>query len=423
MSTSQAIPSSPSSRSSNPLPASGTFVDARYEIVRSIARGSSAEILEARHIHTRRGVVIKMLVRDRIVKSDSVARMMREAKALGALRHPSIIGIHDAGVCKQYGPYLVLDKLEGRSLDGLLATRGHLSPGQLVTVLKGVAAGLAEAHKKGLVHRDIEAGHVFIAHDSGGEVVQILDFGSVGEMTPQSGKTLTLVGEQGVAEHLAPEQLADPRLVDPRSDVYSLGMLGLTCLGVGAVALFQARRERRRVRFVTGQRPDLPPLLVDLLDDMVALSADERPATGEAVLQRVNALGVPAVEVLGYAGASADARGVTGNVVDAPRRRHVRAPYATPVRILGAEAPIDGRSEDISESGLLVVTRGIAHVHDEVTVRFALPTSGRIVSVGARAKWRREHEERTAIGFEIMQLEPAAAAEIARYTTFFSQDS
>ncbi len=429
MSTSEIIPISKSPKSITMTFPIGTFVDSRYEILRPIARGGMGEIVEARHTQTGRLVVLKLLRRELAGRTDVLARIRREAKALGAIQHPNVITIFDAGFCEKNGPFLVLEKLDGRSLDGLLTARGFLGVDAAMTIFRGLAMALAEVHRQGFVHRDMKPGNVFIASSRiAGETVKLLDFGVVGQLTATTDKRLTLVGDLlGTLGYMAPEQLADITLADPRSDLYSLAIVVLECLGVGLDRLSQVRRDRHPAHALLAGRSDIPPKVLELLDDMLALVPSERPPSAEAVLNRLEGQGHPPTQVLGYAPpnpirdtptscepASARAKPQPAEA----RRRALRAPYITPVRIIGSGDQIDGRTEDISASGVLVVARGEVTVEGPVIVRFALPTTGRVVAVQASPKWTREQSGRTAIGLEFLNLDPVAAEAIQSYVRF-----
>ena len=429
MSTSDALPHSKSPRSVSTTFPIGTFVDARYEILRPIARGGMGEIVEARHTQTGRLVVLKLLRRELMGRTDVLARLRREAKALGAIQHPGVITIFDAGFCEKNGPFLVLEKLDGRALDGLLTARGSLGVDAAMTIFRALATALSEVHRQGYVHRDMKPSNVFIASSRvGGEAVKLLDFGVVGELTHGTDKRLTLVGDLlGTLGYMAPEQMADITLADPRSDLYALAVVVLECLGVGLDRVSQVRRAPRPATALLTERKDVPRQAVQLLDDMLAMNPGERPSSADAVVARLDGLGHPPTQVLGYMPPAGIRESPTQcepaslRAKPAPveaRRKQLRAPYITPVRIIGANEQIDGRTEDISASGLLVVARGELKLEGPVIVRFALPTTGRVVAVQASPKWAREQSGRTAIGLEFLNLDPVAAEAIQSYVRF-----
>jgi len=408
---------------------SGAIIDSRYEVLRPVARGKACEVFEVRHLHTGRAVALKLLRHDHPDKAAGSARIAREASALGAVQHPAVVGILDSGCCRHVGPFVVLDKLDGRSLDGLLAARGYLEVAAVVAMMRTLTMALAEVHRQGFVHRAIHPSNVFIASSRvSGETIQLLDFGSVGDLTSRSGKSLTPIEDvDSMNDFLAPEQIADPYLADPRADLYSLAMVVAVALGAGHEQLFQARNERLRAHTVLAHKSDIPAHVIDLLDDMLAPSMVDRPWSGEAVLERLGkadrASGSP---LLAYKSAAPDEDRPTlcepasrrAKVSGRESRRHLRAPYITPARIVGNAKRVDGRTEDISASGLLVVVRGEVSLEGSVTVRFALPTTGRVVAVEALLKWQRQHSGLTAVGLEFVGVDRSTADAIETYAQY-----
>ena len=105
----------------------GETVDTRYELRRLIAHGGMGLVFEAAHKFTRRAVALKLLPDDLRAQKEARGRLLREAHALTAVRHPGFVEVLDAGVCANHGPYVVLEMLEGRTLDGILTARRRLS--------------------------------------------------------------------------------------------------------------------------------------------------------------------------------------------------------------------------------------------------------------------------------------------------------
>ncbi len=419
---------SPAGRSSSAIFGPGTLVDGRYEIVRPIDRGGRCEIVEGRHLHTGRAVVLKLLRRDEQNRPEAARRLEREATVLGAIDHPGVVNVSDAGVCKVNGPYLVLEKLDGRSLEGLLTARGALRPEAVLTMLRQVVIALGEVHRRGYVHRDIRPGNVFVASSRvGGEAVHLLNFADSADVTRIDQPWAVLDLSLDPTGFKAPEQLGNPTLADPRSDLYALGVLAVASLGIGCDQLAHGRRDLCRATALLGDRSDLPPALLEILDSLLAFSPADRPQSAEAVLEALGKMGEPPVHILGYLTAEAEKHDAsrfqpvgTAPRSDAPRRRHMRAPYITPVRILGEMGQIDGRSEDISSSGMLVVTRELVELEGIATVRFALPTTGRVVAVQVSPKWKRARSGRTAIGLEFVDIDPIAAQAIEDYARYMA---
>src|SRR5262249_9310614 len=127
---------------------------------------------------TGRAVAIKLLTPEHVHLPESRERLQREAHALSLARHPGVVAALDAGEEVEGGPYLVMELLEGRSLDGILAVRGQITVAEALYVGQQIGAAVAVVHGRGLIHRDIKPSNIFIAKDDDGrEVAKVLDFG------------------------------------------------------------------------------------------------------------------------------------------------------------------------------------------------------------------------------------------------------
>src|SRR5215472_4938925 len=135
----------------------GDVIDHRYELRRDLGRGAGGVVFEACHTFTGRTVALKLVAPDvpRNMVGEMRARLLREARALAVLRHPGIVEVLDGGVTSDGTPYLVMEKLEGRTLEGLLTTRGKLSCEDAVATVLQLCDALDVAHRAGVVHRDV----------------------------------------------------------------------------------------------------------------------------------------------------------------------------------------------------------------------------------------------------------------------------
>jgi TolB-like protein len=198
-----------------------------YEIVAPIGVGGMGEVYRARDTRLGRDVAIKVLPAEFAADPERLRRFEQEAKAVAGLDHPNILAIHDVGT-HQGAPYIVTELLEGESLRERLQD-GAIPVRKAVEIAVQVAQALAAAHEKGIVHRDIKPGNVFVTRDCR---VKLLDFGIAKLLVPRSPaepERATTVVEGtaagttlGTAGYMSPEQLrGEP--VDHRSDIFSLG--------------------------------------------------------------------------------------------------------------------------------------------------------------------------------------------------------
>jgi serine/threonine-protein kinase len=413
-------------------------LDGRYRLRREIARGGQAVVFEAEHQVIGARVAVKTLIRAALDLPDTHARLIREARILGAVRHPNVVAIHDAGTCAAYGPYLVLEMIEGRPLDGILLTRQRLPVGQAVAILVQLCDALTEVHRHSIVHRDVKPGNVLIASTPAGDRVRLIDFGVTTEVADGNGsndqvRKLTKSGEiLGTVEYMAPEQLMGTSVTDARSDVYAAGVVLYECL-TGEVP-YSGPPTVVMANMIGGTRPgplrakrdDVPRSLEIVVFKALEIDPSKRYAScAEFARAMVASCGqaVPAIELLDVRDDRSGARqassaAATQGEPDAGsrRRNYARAPYVSPGRILmpnGQSA--DGRTEDISEGGLLMVMEGACGDGQRVRVRLVVPVSGRVVELEGVTKWIKTRRNQLAIGVEFISAAEDVRADIRTY--------
>jgi serine/threonine-protein kinase len=207
----------------------GTVLDGRYELVGHLASGGMGAVFQARHVHLRKDVAVKVLRPELSASGDLVERFRREAEITSALDHENLVHVTDFGRSESGLLFLVMDLLVGESLFDRLRRERVLRPSQAVAVLGQVCAGLEAAHAHGVVHRDLKPENVFLARGAGGrEVVKLLDFGIAKFARSTDGGTQDGM-VVGTPEYLSPEQ-AMGLAVDARADLYTVGLLAFRML-------------------------------------------------------------------------------------------------------------------------------------------------------------------------------------------------
>jgi len=398
------------------------MVDRRYQVRREIARGGMGVVYEAVHQLLEETVALKVLTSQARHQRGAEQRFAREALALSRARHPGVVGVRDAGICEFAGPYLVLDRLEGRTLDGLLAARTRLPLASVLALATELGTSLTHAHRCGVVHRDVKPANVFIVASQAQERAVLLDFGIAHVVGLDDGVScrLTRAGEVlGTPEYIAPELLIDDGAPTPRSDVYALAVLLYECLSGelpftgSTMQLMSAHLVDKPARPLRDLCPELPAFIDAAI--MRALSRDpvQRPVTPSELASLLNAnQGAPALHLLSDPSSP--------EVGGASRRQFARAPYGSPVRLDLGDRVVDGRTEDISEGGALVLGATTPSEGHEVTIRIPLPTSGRVALLRATTKWVRTRRGTHALGVEFIDLTAEARTDIARYVTLMS---
>jgi serine/threonine-protein kinase len=202
-----------------------------YVILELLGKGGMAKVYKARHVLLNEIRAIKFLRPELRERQECVARFHREAQIMVQLRNKHLVMLYEFGTVGQDLLFLVMEYLEGETLRKRLRRTSWLPAGDAVRIVQQVALGLSEAHKHGIVHRDISPDNIQIVQEAGEEIAKVIDFGIAKNLIASGGgkitQTMKLVGK---AEYVAPEQISLPvgedakDAVDHRADIYSLGI-------------------------------------------------------------------------------------------------------------------------------------------------------------------------------------------------------
>jgi len=205
------------------------ILDGRYQLEKRLGQGGMGVVYKARHIFLKTAHAIKIILPDLVGNDPNlVTRFRQEALAAAAIRHQNIIAVTDFGVVRGTMPFLVMEFVQGRSLQDIMAEEGAMSPLRAFELMQPICSGIAAAHRQGIVHRDLKPLNVMICDDlPTSEAVKILDFGLAkiksGELLGSFIAAQT-TGLMGSPFYMAPEQWSDEP-PDARADVYSLGVM------------------------------------------------------------------------------------------------------------------------------------------------------------------------------------------------------
>src|SRR5215831_3772316 len=216
----------------------GKALDGQYQIEAMLGKGGMGAVYRARHILLGDRVAIKVLPPEMRSNTEWLRRFQREGQAARRFRHPNAVTVYDLRTSADGTIYLVMEYVEGNTLDVELKKRGKFTPAEAVTVLTPVMSVLNAAHAMGVVHRDLKPENIMIGKPStGGEpVVKLLDLGiaklrEVAGSEPTGSTNLTVAGQMlGTPYYMSPEQWGDlpndgnPE-IDGRADIYSLGVV------------------------------------------------------------------------------------------------------------------------------------------------------------------------------------------------------
>jgi tRNA A-37 threonylcarbamoyl transferase component Bud32 len=254
----------------------------QYEIQEVVGHGGMGIVFKARDTKLQRVVAVKVLAPELAANATARKRFLREAQAAAAVSHDQIVTIH--AVEETPLPYLVMEFIDGQSLQEKLDRDGPLEVKEILRIGRQIAAGLAAAHAQGLIHRDVKPANILL--QNGIQRVQITDFG-LARAVDDVGLTHTgLI--TGTPQYMSPEQ-AQGKSIDQRSDLFSLGsVLYAMCTGSSP---FRAETTMGSLRRVCDETPrpvrelnaDIPEWLAAILNRLLAKDADERFQTAQEV--------------------------------------------------------------------------------------------------------------------------------------------
>ena len=266
----------------------GDVLNNTYRIEAILGRGGTSEVYRARSEISGRVVAVKVL-RGELSSNEDYLVLMRREEDVREIRHDAIVRYFDNQRTDEGRVYLVMDHVDGRGLDAVMRD-GPLAAGDVMTIARRVADGLAAAHAKGIVHRDLSPDNIIL---KGGDPAQavIIDFGIAKDVNPDAH---TIVGSDfaGKFSYAAPEQLAGR--TDARSDVYALGATLL--------AAFRGRRpdvgsNPIEVLETKKRPPDLsgvPEPLAGLIGRMMAPEPENRFQSAAEIVGAIDAAPVTA---------------------------------------------------------------------------------------------------------------------------------
>jgi serine/threonine-protein kinase len=264
----------------------------RYQVQERIGQGAMADVYRAYDPGIDRVLAIKVLKGEVRQNPEYVARFLREARAAGALSHPSIVTIYDVGEAEGY-PYIAMELLDGEPLDEALKGRAGLPVDEVLGIGVQLAEALAYAHAQGVVHRDIKPSNIIINRRTG--VVKILDFG-IARMADAASvenddSLKTQVGQvMGTPRYMSPEQVLGEE-IDGRSDLFSVGVVlyelitgqrAFNGANAATLALQIVQSDPRPIPELSGQTP---AGLQFIIGKLLAKRRDRRYATGAELAQ------------------------------------------------------------------------------------------------------------------------------------------
>lgn len=263
------------------------FFLGKYKVLDHLGTGGMSSVYLAEHVHMHALRAIKVLPQNRVGDSSYLDRFYLESRAVAALDHPNIVRAYDIDSDGKTH-YLVMEYVPGEDLFKMVNDLGPLPANVAADYIAQAAAGLAHAHKSGLIHRDIKPANLLVNHS---ETVKILDLG-LAMFASGDEPSLTVAHEEnvlGTADYLSPEQALNSHTVDARSDIYSLGctlyflLTGGPPFAEGTIAQRLLSHQTKQPKDIREFRPDAPADLVAICQRMMAKSPSQRIQTAAEV--------------------------------------------------------------------------------------------------------------------------------------------
>lgn len=266
-----------------------------YRLLTMLGKGGMGEVWRARHHMLARDAAIKLIQPDMLNRASGNAVLLRrrfeqEARTTASLRSPHTVELYDFGVTKDGVFYYVMELLDGIDLETLVKKFGPLPPGRVVNIMRQACRSLADAHRHGLIHRDIKPTNIFLCR-MGNEYdfVKVLDFGLV-KVLDEDKTQITVEGTTtGTPAYMAPEIALQNSPIDGRTDLYSLGCVAYWLLTgnlvfeeKGATAMMLAHVQKVPVPPSERSELNVPASLDRAIMMCLAKQPAERPADAES---------------------------------------------------------------------------------------------------------------------------------------------
>jgi serine/threonine protein kinase len=248
-----------------------------YEVLELVGKGGMGVVFKARDTRLQCIVAVKVLTAHLAASGTARQRFFREARSAAAVRDDHVVSIHAVSDDGRAVPYLVMEFIAGVTLERRLQARGPLAVKEVLRIGMQAAAGLAAAHRQGLIHRDVKPANILL--ENGVERVKITDFGLARAADDVSLSQSGMIA--GTALYMSPEQ-ARGQTLDARSDLFSLGgVLYALCTGSPPFQANSTPAVLKRVcedapRPIREVNPDVPEWLAEVVDKLLAKEPAER---------------------------------------------------------------------------------------------------------------------------------------------------
>ncbi len=268
-----------------------------YKVLDALSRGGMGAVYRGEQPMIGKKVAIKVLLPNAAEDPDQMHRLLAEARAVNAIRHPNIIDIFSFGTMPDGRHYFVMELLDGQPLDEVLHQKRVFTPEEVIILLEQTMSALGAAHSAGVVHRDLKPANLFVTTlPDGAWHVTVLDFGLAKQLGASSHTSPNLV--MGTPGFMAPEQIRGQQ-VTARTDLYAMGVVAWLLLTgkepFAADSLVELMMRHLEAQLPSLQKlaPDAPPGLVRIIEKLLDKNPGARPQSAmevRAELQRLRAM-------------------------------------------------------------------------------------------------------------------------------------
>jgi len=292
------------------------ILDGRYQLESRLGQGGMGVVFKGRHIFLKTLHAIKVILPDLVGNDPNLAtRFRQEALAAAAIRHQNIIAVTDFGVVRGTMPFLVMEFVQGKSLQDIMAEEGAMSPLRAFELIQPICAGIAAAHRQNIVHRDLKPLNVMIQDGVPvSEGAKILDFGLAkiksGELLGSFIAAQT-TGLMGSPFYMAPEQWSDEP-PDARADIYSLGVMlfqmltGEVPFKGSSIPSIMKKHLTQDVPTLASKGVDVPPQIEAVILHAMAKEPKRRTASADQFVDELSAAMAAASATLKRTGETAE---------------------------------------------------------------------------------------------------------------------
>jgi eukaryotic-like serine/threonine-protein kinase len=243
-------------------PAPGVQLAGSVRLVEKLGEGGMGSVWTAQHLALHTLVAVKFLASHMAQDAAAAVRFQREAMAAARIKSPHVVQIFDHGMSPAFGPYIVMERLEGETLAAFVHRHGRLTPEYTAKIVTQLCRALSKAHAQGIVHRDIKPDNVFLIDADRDAFVKVLDFGIAKNL--QETLSVTSTGAMiGTPHYMSPEQMVSSKHVDLRADLWAVAVLAYHCVtgtvpfdgetfGAVAIAVTQAEFAPAHAKYGVG---------------------------------------------------------------------------------------------------------------------------------------------------------------------------